>query len=70
MRFKSLNRDEMTEAQRAVVDDATAGKRGTAPPPVLAWLHSPEMAQRAQKLGEFVRYDTSLPPRLWNSPSW
>ena len=64
MRVQSLSRDEMNEAQRRAVDDAVAGKRGTAPPPLLAWLHSPEMAQRAQRLGEFVRYDTSLPAQL------
>jgi 4-carboxymuconolactone decarboxylase len=64
MRFKPLSRAEMSEAQLRVVDDAIAGKRGTAPPPLLAWLASPELAQRAQKLGEFARFDTSLPPQL------
>ena len=64
MRIKVLNPDEMTEAQRKVVSAAVAGKRKTAPPPVLAWLPSPEMAQRAQHLGEFVRYETSLAPHL------
>jgi 4-carboxymuconolactone decarboxylase len=64
MRVKALNREDMTEAQRKVVAAAIAGKRGTAPPPLLAWLKSPEMAQRAQHLGEFVRYETSLPPHL------
>ena len=33
-------------------------------PPLMAWLASPELAQRAQKLGEFVRFDTSLSPYL------
>jgi 4-carboxymuconolactone decarboxylase len=64
LRSKFLDRNEMTKAQLKVVEAAIAGKRGTAPPPLLAWLHSPEMAQRAQHLGEFVRYDTSLPPHL------
>ncbi|MBV9977552.1 MAG: carboxymuconolactone decarboxylase family protein [Hyphomicrobiales bacterium] len=64
MRTKPMNHDEMTPAQQRVVAAAIAGKRGTAPPPLLAWLQSPEMAQRAQHLGEFVRYETSLPPRL------
>jgi 4-carboxymuconolactone decarboxylase len=64
MRFKPPTRSEMTEAQLRVVEDAIAGKRGTAPPPLMAWLASPELAQRAQKLGEFVRFDTSLPPHL------
>jgi 4-carboxymuconolactone decarboxylase len=64
MRIKALDKNAMTEAQRKVVAAAIAGKRGTAPPPLLAWLPSPEMAQRAQHLGEFVRYETSLPPHL------
>jgi 4-carboxymuconolactone decarboxylase len=64
MRFKPPSRAEMSEAQLRVVDDAIAGKRGSAPPPLLAWLASPELAQRAQKLGEFVRFDTSLAPQL------
>ena len=34
------------------------------PANVLAWLPSPELAQRAQHLGVFLRYDTSLGPRL------
>ncbi|MFI5015124.1 MAG: carboxymuconolactone decarboxylase family protein [Hyphomicrobiales bacterium] len=64
MRFRSLARDEMDEAQRRVVDNAVAGKRGSAPPPLVAWLQSPELADRAQRLGEFVRFDTSLPSPL------
>jgi 4-carboxymuconolactone decarboxylase len=64
MRFNPPSRAEMSEAQLRVVDDAIAGKRGSAPPPLLAWLASPELAQRAQKLGEFVRFDTSLAPQL------
>ena len=28
----------------------------------MAWLESPVLADRAQKLGEFCRYETSLPP--------
>jgi 4-carboxymuconolactone decarboxylase len=71
--------DDMSEEQRAVYDAAVAGKRGRAPLPLLAWLQSPVFAGRAQSLGEFVRYDTSLGPRLselailvvardWNAP--
>jgi len=28
------------------------------------WLHSPELAQRAQQLGEQVRFHSRLPPRI------
>jgi 4-carboxymuconolactone decarboxylase len=34
--------------------------RGNLDGPFLAWLHSPEFAGRAEQLGAFCRYDTSL----------
>jgi len=55
---------DMTDDQRAVCDETIAGRRGHVPVPLRAWLASPELARRAQRLGEFVRYKTSLPPRL------
>lgn len=64
MRLKDLQPDEMNEAQTRVAANATAGKRGRVPAPLRAWLHSPEMGDRAQSLGEFLRYDTSLGPYL------
>jgi 4-carboxymuconolactone decarboxylase len=59
-----LTQSEMNEDQLRVVEATVAGKRGRVPAPLIAWLRSPELANRAQKLGEFVRYDTTLPPRL------
>jgi 4-carboxymuconolactone decarboxylase len=38
--------------------------RGSLAGPFAAWLYSPELADRAQRLGETVRYHTSMPPRL------
>lgn len=64
MRITTLTRETMTERQREVADEAAAGRRGHLPAPLRAWLHSPEFGQRAQRLGEFLRYDTSLPPEL------
>lgn len=63
-RIKIRTREEMNEEQRRVYDATVAGKRGRAPAPLLAWLESPVLADRAQKLGEFARYDTTLPTRL------
>jgi len=54
--------DDMKPEQRAVYAQTVAGRRGSVPANVLVWLHSPDLAARAQKLGEFVRYDTKLPP--------
>jgi 4-carboxymuconolactone decarboxylase len=64
MRLRQLEPDEMSDAQQSVVEEASAGKRGRVPAPLRAWLHSPELGARAQRLGEFLRYDTSLGPLL------
>ena len=63
-RIKMPAFSEMTEHQRRVYGEIAAGKRGRVAGPLLLWLTSPEFANRAQKLGEFVRYETSLSPRL------
>jgi 4-carboxymuconolactone decarboxylase len=63
-RFTPPDPTALDEAQRRVYDVTRAGKRGTVPANVLAWLPSPELAGRAQHLGAFLRYDTSLAPRL------
>jgi 4-carboxymuconolactone decarboxylase len=54
----------MKPEQRAVYAQTVAGRRGSVPANVMVWLRSPDLAARAQKLGELVRYDTSLKPRL------
>ncbi len=55
--------ETMKPDQRAVYAKTVAGRRGSVPANVLVWLHSPELAARAQKLGELVRYETALGPR-------
>ena len=52
-----------TPEQRAVLDDILQG-RGSLNGPFLSWMHSPELAQLAQRLGAFCRYRTGLPLRL------
>jgi len=64
MRIRTIGVEDMTMQQRAAHDEAVAGIRGRVPAPMQAWLHSPEMASHAQRLGAFLRYRTSLPPRL------
>ncbi|MFC0407749.1 carboxymuconolactone decarboxylase family protein [Roseomonas elaeocarpi] len=64
MRVRNLDPHEMSSVQARVAAAAAAGKRGLVPAPLRAWLHSPEMGDRAQRLGEFLRYDTSLSPYL------
>ena len=64
MRLPDLSPEHMTPEQRRVADAAVAGKRGRLPAPLRAWLHSPIFGDRAQSLGEYLRYDTSLGPAL------
>jgi 4-carboxymuconolactone decarboxylase len=47
-----------------VHDAIVAGPRGRVVGPLRVWIMSPELAERAQELGAFCRYHTSLPPRL------
>lgn len=63
-RHASVDLAHLTDAQRRVADEVRAGRRGTVPANVVCWLPSPELARRAAALGEFVRYQTSLGPRL------
>lgn len=62
-RPSQLKRDELNEEQ-ARIYDAILETRGSIAGPFGIWLHSPELADRAQSLGEFVRYRTCLEPRL------
>ena len=55
---------QLSEAQQQVAKEVAAGPRGEVRGPVLVWLHSPELAARAQKLGEFLRWGTVLEPRI------
>jgi 4-carboxymuconolactone decarboxylase len=64
MRIEMLVRERMDEAQRAVHDEAVSGRRGKAPVPLTAWIRSPVVAAHAQRLGEALRFETSLPERL------
>lgn len=63
-RLKMPQAHELTPQQAEVVAEVVSGKRGRVPGPMIGWLHNPEMARRAQRLGELLRYDTSLEPVL------
>lgn len=67
-RLAEIPLDEMTEAQRRVHDDIVSGPRGKVmkgfPPLFQPWLRSPGMADPAQRLGAFVRLESSLPPHI------
>jgi 4-carboxymuconolactone decarboxylase len=55
---------DATPEQKAVLDEILSGPRGSLNGPFPGWIHSPELAQHAQRLGAFCRYRTGLPLRL------
>ena len=59
-----LNVDALMPEQRKVYDAIMAGPRGHVVGPLRVWLQSAELADRAQALGAFCRFGSSLPPRL------
>jgi 4-carboxymuconolactone decarboxylase len=63
-RFPKLGVDAMTPQQREVAAEIAAGPRGEVRGPFIALLHNPELARRLQKLGEHLRWEGKLPPRL------
>lgn len=54
----------LTPEQRAVFDAVVSGPRGAVVGPLRAAIHSPELADRWQKLGEILRFRLTLPKRL------
>jgi len=63
-RIADLDPAQMTPAQRGVYDAIANGPRKGVRGPLAVWLHRPELAQHAQALGRYCRYETTLPPRL------
>jgi 4-carboxymuconolactone decarboxylase len=62
-RFPVLQPEQMTPDQRKVADSIMQSRKNLSGP-FNAWLRSPELANRFQNVGEYVRYNTSLPKVL------
>lgn len=56
--------ESMDPPQRVVHDAIIAGPRGKVEGPLGVWLHSAELADRAQALGAFCRFGSALSPKL------
>jgi 4-carboxymuconolactone decarboxylase len=56
--------DYLTQEQQRIADAVASGPRGAVRGPLRMWLYSPELADRAQQLGEFLRWGTVLEPRI------
>ena len=56
--------EHLSADQKRVYDVITAGPRGSVRGPLAIWLNRPELADAAQSLGRYCRYDCSLPKKL------
>ena len=63
-RMATIPLDKMSPAQRGVADAIMSGPRKSIGGPFNAWLRSPELADRLQKVGEYIRFNTSLDKRV------
>jgi 4-carboxymuconolactone decarboxylase len=63
-RYREITPAEMTPAQRRVHDLIVAGRRGRFGGPFQLLIRAPEICEHAAKLGEHLRWGTSLPDRL------
>jgi len=63
-RMPPLERPAMNEAQRKAADELAAGPRGGVKGPFIPLLRSPELMDRLQKVGEYLRFHSSLEPRI------
>src|SRR6202451_2112217 len=63
-RFPEIPLDKMTADQRSAAEAIMSGPRGRMSGPFNACLRSPVLADRFQKVGEYVRFNTSLDKRL------
>jgi 4-carboxymuconolactone decarboxylase len=63
-RLPDIDPATLTPEGRRVYEAIASGPRGVVQGPLRVWLNSPALADKAQALGAFCRYGTSLPPRL------
>ncbi len=63
-RLPELDVAGLSPEQKRVYDAIRSGPRGAVQGPLKVWLQSAELADKAQALGAFCRYRTTLPPRL------
>lgn len=63
-RMPPLSMSAMDEAQRKAAEALIAGPRKAVFGPFIALLRSPELMDRMQRVGEYLRFHNALPARL------
>lgn len=60
-RFPTLAASELSPLQKQYVDELLAGPRAAVTGPFIPLMHAPQLASRIEKLGEHLRFNSSLP---------
>src|SRR3954452_3027221 len=65
-RFAPLKAEQLTPPQKAWADEIAVPPRNAkfGNPPYRAYIRSPDLAPRLSALSDYLRWNTSLPPRL------
>jgi len=63
-RIPDLDISRLSPEQDRVYKAIASGPRGAVRGPLAVWVNRPELAEKAQQLGRYCRYESSLEPRL------
>lgn len=63
-RLPDIDPKTFTKKQAEVYKAIENGPRGRVAGPLRIWMRNPELAENAQALGQYARFDSSLPPNL------
>lgn len=63
-RLPALPANQLTDAQKQAVAKFKAARGGEISGPFIPLLRSPEVMTRARAMGDYLRYKSTLPPRL------
>ena len=63
-RMPPIPADKLTDAQKKAVEEFKAARSADVTGPFVPLLRSPEVMNRARAMGDYLRFKSSLPPRL------
>jgi len=63
-RMPPIPADRLTDAQKKAIEEFKAARSADISGPFVPLLRSPEVMNRARAMGDYLRFKSSLPPRL------